>query len=423
MAANRSYVLCSLLLCLLSGCNTKPQHPTGVYLSMCSTEDGTPRSRVQIFHVGEDSITVRGLNDFFRGSPTHSVTLPTTVFEEPIVFEYDDIFADTLTATIKAEELTLRSMGMSNDVQVADRLEHKADYEVYLANNQMVANKIFERWSDRSRWSFSADNRIVVRDYRNKNIYDFDHIQLYSIDSFADYRILNIHPSYWQNYFIRAVTASYIALEEVGCVSKYDTLRFVKDTFIESILPPAAALAERAEYTPKTYSTYWYETLWIFTFLNDGTFKYLPDGHFSAGHLYTGRYKEEDGIIDLEYAVSDFADFRAASDPVRLFRLDANNLRWPNGALITREGAEEGIQEDLFHEFVNVCSQMVAKNKFGVSDRPYPYISAEIIAINPEVLVKFSPRSRRNSDSDTPLADTLSLVKIREMYPYKAPTY
>ncbi|WP_157472352.1 hypothetical protein [Neolewinella persica] len=416
-------MLSCFLLCLLSGCNTQQQHPTGVYLSTCSTEDGRPYDGFMIFQVDEDSITVRPLNDFLRGSSTQSLKIPTTIFTEPFIYDYDEVFADTITATITEAELTMKSTGISDGVEVANRLKHQSLRKVHLADNRMVANKVFERWSDRSRWTFSADNRLEVMDYQNKDLYEFEYVQLYSIDSFANYRILNIHPNHKQKYFINAVTKSYIALETVGCVSIYDTLRYVKDTFIESILPPAAVLAEEARYVPKTYSTYWYETLWTFTFMNNGIFKYLPRGHFSSGHLWMGKYQEKDGVIDLDYRTSEFADFRPASDPIRLFRLDSNNLRWPNGALITRNGAEEGKWEDLFYELVDVCKQLVAENKFGVSDETYPYISAEIIAVNPEVMVRFRPGSRRNGNLAPQLIDTLSLAEIRQMYPYVAPSY
>jgi len=423
MEPNQSYLLSCFLLCLLLACNPQPQHPNGIYLSTCSTQDRHTYGGFNIFQVEEDSITVGRLNDFFQGGNTHSLKIPTTVFTKPFIYDYADPFIDTITAIITEDELTITSTGTSNSIEVASRLKNESSIRVHLTDNRMVANKIFEQLSDRSRWTFSADGRIEVRDYQNKDLYDFEYIQLYSIDSFANHRILNIHPNYKQKYFINAVTGSYIALKTVGCVSESDTLRFVKDTFIETVLPPMAVLAEDAEYAPKTYSTYWYETLWTFTFMNNGTFKYLPHGHFSSGHLWTGTYEEKDGVIDLDYTTSNFADFRAASDPVRLFRLDDNNLLWPNGALITRAGTKEGMHDDLFQELVNVGSQMVAENKFGLRDEQHPYIQTEIIAVHPEVMVRCTPGRWLNSDTRPLPADTLSLVDIRKMYPHKADSY
>lgn len=412
-----------LLWLLLPGCSEEGKHPIGIYVSTCIIENGSPEDGYLIFDVGKDTIKVRQLNDFLFGTPYNGIALPTTIFSNPHYSEYDPGFADTTTATITEQELTIKSKGISNSLTVAKRFDEVNSSKVNLADNRMVANKVFERWSDRSRWVFSTDNRLEVRGYDNKALYDFEHAQFYTIDSFASFRFLNIHPHHRQKYIINAISDSYIALERVGCVPKHDTLRFVKDTLIEPVLPLVAVLAEQPEYRPKTYSTYWYETLWTFTFMNEGTFKYLPNGHFSSGHLYTGTFTEQKGIIDFNYAKSDFGNTRGASDPVRLFRLDENHLRWPNGALITWDGIEDKNWEDLFYEFVDVCSQMVAENKFGVSDEPYPYISANIIAVHPEVLVEFKPNLRQNSKIDPQSADTLSLAEMREKYPYEAPDY
>lgn len=412
------YSFCLLVL----GCSTEGKHPTGVYMSVCGRQDGSQYNRIKIFHVKEDSITISQLNDFIYASPNQGIIIPSSVFTTPYYYEYEPGFSDTTIASITAEELTIKSSGISNEVMVAKRLEGVNSGEVYLINNTLVANKVFERWSDRSRWIFSADNRLEVRSYDNKALYKFERDQFYTIDSFANSRFLNIHTNDLK-YSIDAVNKSYIALKRVGCAPIHDTLRFKRDTIIESILPPAAALAERPEYAPKRYSTYWYETLWTFTFMNNGTFKYLPDGHFSAGYLYTGTYEERDGVIELDFTESDFADMRAAYDPVRLFRLDADHLRWPNGALLFNDINEPENWENLFHEFVDVCSRMVAENKFGVANDPYPYISAEIIAINPETMIRFKPSIRRNSKIAPNQADTLSLTEIRKRYPYKAPEY
>lgn len=421
----RISLLC-LIICafcfLLASCGTEEKHPIGVYMSACILEDGSPYNQLMVFHVEDDSITARQLNNFIYGNASQGTTIPTSVFTTPYYVNYSPEFTDTMTATITAEELMVTYIGMSNGIMTAKRLEGANSGKIHLADNSMVANKVFERWSDRSRWIFSADNRLEVRSYDNKALYKFESDQFYTIDSFASYRFLNIHTNDLK-YSINAVSESYIELESVGCAPVHDTLRFVKDTFIESILPPAAALAEQSEFAPRRYSTHWYETLWTFTFMNNGIFKFLPNGHFSAGHLYTGTYEERDGIIELDYTESEFADMRTTNDPTRLFRLDANHLRWPNGALLSNNMEEPGDWKNLFYEFVDVCSQMVAENKFGASDEKHPYISAKIIAIDPEVLVKFQPSVRSDSKIDPNLADTLSLTEIRAKYSYEAPKY
>ncbi|TXF89640.1 hypothetical protein FUA23_09325 [Neolewinella aurantiaca] len=414
-----TYALCSLL----TGCSTEGSHPTGIYLSVCTTENGSPYSDLTVFHVKEDSITASTLNNFLNGSTSQGTAIPTSVLNTPYYKDYDQWFKDTITATITADELTITSIGISNSITIAKHLQGINSGKIHLADNSMVANKAFERWSDRSRWLFSADNRLEVRTHDNKALYELEYDQFYTIDSFANSRFLNVHTNNQHKYTIDTISESYIALEQVGCAPTKDTLRFLKDTFIENLLPPAEILAEHPEYEPKSYSTYWYETLWTFTFLNDGTFKYLPSGHFSAGHLYTGTFKEQDGIIELGYVKSDFGDLRATTDPTRLFRLDADHLRWSNGALISTNEKKREPWEDLFHELVDVCSQMVAENKFGVANEAFPYISAEIIAITPEVLVRFQPSSRNDNQIAPELRDTLSLKEIRVRYPYRAPEY
>jgi len=124
-----------------------------ILLPACILEDGSPYNQLMVFHVEDDSITARQLNNFIYGNASQGTTIPTSVFTTPYYVNYSPEFTDTMTATITAEELMVTYIGMSNGIMTAKRLEGANSGKIHLADNSMVANKVFERWSDRSRWT------------------------------------------------------------------------------------------------------------------------------------------------------------------------------------------------------------------------------------------------------------------------------
>ncbi|WP_157500933.1 hypothetical protein [Lewinella sp. 4G2] len=401
-------------------CSSNNEHPMGTYVASCETDGKANYDRFIVIEVGEDSITSSTFTNFVDRDHIKHRSLSTEVFREPLTTNYKDVWFDITAATITDQQLIITSTGDFPGQLVATRLAGAANEKITIASNENFANKIFERWTDRSRWIFSEDHRLAVYDYKGKPLYDYEYEQFYSVDEFAGENYLVLHHRNENSYLIKEVTDSYVAVESIGCKPTPDTLRFLKDTIIPVVLPPAEVLAEAPQYNPITYSTYWFETQWNFTFMNNGIFKFIPNGHFDIGTLYLGEYTEEDGVIELNYLKSEFGNIRPL-DPPRLFRLDEHHLRWPNGALLTREGIVAGDWEDLFAELNAVSDQLVNNYLPGGDEFDRPYIQARIISTQPQTVIEFKELPRRNMPDRPLYIDTLTLAEVRELYPYEDP--
>ena len=406
---------CLLLICMVSSFSSCQQDvPYGVYASFCRNDDGKPYSDWAFVDVGEDGIRVSGFNDFYALGEEPEIIYPDSLYHQPI--RYRNFFGhyDTLSAEFTDNFITLTNRGDFPCSYVAGRVKNGDNAQVRPASLAPFANKIFERWSDRSVWIFSADNRMQVRDYRGEALRPFEYVQLYSVEEFAGEAYLNVHPAYREKYRIAAVSPATIVLEQLGCTPHYDTLRYLRDTQIVRILPPETVLREEAHHEPQTYSTYWYETRWTITLTADGYFKYHPSGHFSNYHLWTGTYTEQDSIITLNFAESDFADF-SSIDPSRLFRLQNGYLLMPNGSALGPPDDNEHLYSERFFLLQRAVDWLKEREPFLSRLPSEAYLRAAIISVDPDTLVRFSPAPRRNFSFPESLADTLTLTEVRHL--------
>ena len=411
-------ILYTLLLGLaltIPGCG--PDHPTGTYLATCTSYEGKPYTDFIVVNVQADGLILSSFTDFYALGEPATRKLPDSLFHQPLLRKNFFGGYDTLALTLAEDELTLTTYGESSvDHFTAKRVSDLDDLRVRPAGITPFANKIFERWSDRSIWIFSADNRLQIRDYKGDRIYQFDHDQLYSVDEFNGEQYLNIHPDFDDKFRITDVTLSQIKLATVACQAPGDTLtlRFLRDTQIVSVLPPQSVLLQAPIHQPETYSTYWYETRWTMTLTADGYFTYHPSGHFSNYHLYTGRYTERDSIIYLDYVESEFGDFRP-TDPDRLFRLANGHLLWPNGAAMGPPATDEHLYSERFHLLVEAGKRLLHRPPFGSVVPADGYIQATILEIHPDTLVRFAPSPYRRQAFAESLADTLTLTEVRRL--------
>lgn len=414
----RRVICCATLLTIalvVTGCG--PDHPTGTYLATCATSERHPYTDFIVVNVQADGLYLSDFTDFYALGEPPAVQLPDSLFQQPLLRKNFFGGYDTVALTLSKDTLTLTTYGeFSVDYFTAKRVSDLENLRVRPASITPFANKIFERWTDRSIWIFSADNRLQIRDYKGDRIYQFDYDQLYSVDEFDGEQYLNIHPDFDDKFRITDVTPSQIKLATVACQAPGDTLtlRFLRDTQIVSVLPPQSVLLQAPIHQPETYSTYWYETRWTMTLTVDGYFTYHPSGHFSNYHLYTGRYTEQDSIIYLDYVESDFGDFRP-TDPDRLFRLANGQLLWPNGAAFGPPAADEHRYSERFYLLVEASARLSHRPPFGSLVPADGYIQATILELHPDTLVRFAPAPHRRPAFPESLADTMTLTAVRRV--------